>query len=87
MPLRTNSQSTRFDVSLPFLNAYNRTKSHGSIWSDFIPAEEYHVFQRGAYYSSEVIPDKLAVISLNTIYWYDANKGVFHRFDQVSTES
>jgi hypothetical protein len=49
--------------------------AHNSIWSDFIPAEEYHVFQRGAYYSSEVIPDKLAVISLNTIYWYDANKG------------
>jgi hypothetical protein len=30
----------------------------------------------GAYFSSEVIPDKLAVISLNTLYWYDNNKAV-----------
>ncbi|KAJ9103657.1 hypothetical protein QFC19_004232 [Naganishia cerealis] len=52
------------------------TNEFSNIWSDFIPAEEYHVFQRGAYYSSEVIPDRLAVISLNTIYWYDSNKAV-----------
>ncbi|KAI5451729.1 Endopolyphosphatase, variant 2 [Naganishia albida] len=52
------------------------TNEFSNIWSDFIPAEEYHVFQRGAYFSSEVIPDKLAVISLNTIYWYDSNKAV-----------
>lgn len=30
----------------------------------------------GAYYAREVIPDKLAVISLNTLYWYDSNKAV-----------
>lgn len=48
-----------------------------SIWSDYIPAEDYHVFQRGAYFAIDVIPDKLAVISLNTLYWYDANKGEF----------
>jgi endopolyphosphatase len=35
------------------------------------------VFQRGAYYSVEVIPDKLAVISLNTMYFYDSNKGTY----------
>jgi hypothetical protein len=52
-----------------------------SIWNDYIPAEDYHVFQRGAYFAIDVIPDKLAVISLNTLYWYDANKGefVFHK--------
>jgi endopolyphosphatase len=48
-----------------------------SIWNDYIPAEDYHVFQRGAYFAIDVIPDKLAVISLNTLYWYDANKGEF----------
>lgn len=48
-----------------------------SIWSDYIPAEDYHVFQRGAYFAIDVIPDRLAVISLNTLYWYDANKGEF----------
>jgi len=45
------------------------------IWSSFIPFPSYQVFQRGAYYSVEVIPDKLAVISLNTMYFYDSNKG------------
>lgn len=46
-----------------------------SIWSHFIPSEQYHVFQRGAYFAQEVIRDRLAVISLNTLYWYDSNKG------------
>jgi len=34
------------------------------------------VFQRGAYYSTEVIPGRVAVISLNSIYFYDSNKAV-----------
>ncbi|PPQ94043.1 hypothetical protein CVT25_009891 [Psilocybe cyanescens] len=34
------------------------------------------VFQRGAYYAVEVIPDAVAVISLNTMYFYDSNKVV-----------
>ncbi|WVQ75194.1 hypothetical protein IAR50_004805 [Cryptococcus sp. DSM 104548] len=44
-----------------------------SIWKRFIPPEASHVFERGAYFSSEVIPDKLAVISMNTLFWYDSN--------------
>ena len=32
------------------------------------------MFQRGAYYSVEVIPDEIAVISLNTLYFYDAQR-------------
>ncbi|WRT69448.1 uncharacterized protein IL334_006434 [Kwoniella shivajii] len=43
------------------------------IWGKFIPPDFAHVFERGAYYSSEVIPDRLAVISLNTLFWYDSN--------------
>ena len=43
------------------------------LWRHFIPEEERHVFERGVYYSVEVIPDRLAVISLNTLFWYDAN--------------
>ncbi|WVO13727.1 hypothetical protein L204_101349 [Cryptococcus depauperatus] len=43
------------------------------IWKHFIPSEAAHVFERGAYFSVEVIPDRLAVISLNTIFWYDSN--------------
>jgi endopolyphosphatase len=56
-----------------------------SIWDKFIPADDYHVFQRGAYFSAEVIPDQLAVISLNTLYWYDANKGVPGLCASIST--
>ncbi|KGB78065.1 endopolyphosphatase [Cryptococcus deuterogattii R265] len=43
------------------------------IWKHFIPSEAGHVFERGAYFSVEVIPDRLAVISLNTLFWYDSN--------------
>ncbi|PPQ98547.1 hypothetical protein CVT24_004038 [Panaeolus cyanescens] len=46
------------------------------IWSSFIPFPHLQVFQRGAYYAVEVIPDELAVISLNTLYFYDSNKVV-----------
>jgi len=48
-----------------------------SIWKSFIPFPSYQVFQRGAYYSVEVIPDAIAIISLNTMYFYDSNKGTF----------
>ncbi|KAI9632969.1 Metallo-dependent phosphatase-like protein [Dioszegia hungarica] len=43
------------------------------VWKDFIPDDYDHVFERGAYFSAEVIPDQLAVVSLNTLYWYDSN--------------
>lgn len=59
----------QFALSLSVLSEINR------IWSPFIPFPYLQVFQRGAYYSVEVIPDTLAVISLNTMYFYDSNKG------------
>ncbi|KAI0320832.1 hypothetical protein OF83DRAFT_1162184 [Amylostereum chailletii] len=46
------------------------------IWSAFIPFPSYQVFQRGAYFSVEVIPNQVAVLSLNTMYFYDSNKAV-----------
>lgn len=45
------------------------------IWKQFIPFPYHQVFQRGAYYSTEVIPGSVAAISLNTMYFYDSNKG------------
>lgn len=45
------------------------------IWRPFIPFSTFGVFQRGGYFIVDVIPGKLAVISLNTIYFYDSNKG------------
>ena len=47
--------------------------AHLSIWRHFIPSDDRHVFERGAYFSAEVIPDRLAVISLNTMFWFDSN--------------
>ncbi|KAF9518808.1 hypothetical protein BS47DRAFT_1370951 [Hydnum rufescens UP504] len=46
------------------------------IWSRFIPFESYQVFQRGAYFSLDIIPNELGALSLNTLYWYDNNKAV-----------
>lgn len=48
------------------------------IWDTFIPFPYLQVFQRGAYYAVDVIPGEVAVISLNTMYFYDANKGEFN---------
>ncbi|KAI0375671.1 hypothetical protein BV20DRAFT_932452 [Pilatotrama ljubarskyi] len=47
-----------------------------SIWRAFVPFPSYQVFQRGGYFSVEVIPDSVAVISLNTMYFYDSNTAV-----------
>ncbi|KDR83732.1 hypothetical protein GALMADRAFT_219563 [Galerina marginata CBS 339.88] len=52
------------------------TNEFASIWSSFIPFPYLQVFQRGAYFAVEVIPDELAVVSLNTMYFYDSNKVV-----------
>ena len=52
--------------------------SFSSIWKSFVPFHSYQVFQRGGYYSVEVIPDSVAVISLNTMYFFDSNKGASH---------
>ncbi|WWD20090.1 hypothetical protein CI109_104564 [Kwoniella shandongensis] len=49
------------------------TEEFLQIWKHFIPSDAAHVFERGAYFSQEVIPDRLAVISLNTLFWYDSN--------------
>jgi len=52
------------------------TNEFSQIWDAFIPFPYLQVFQRGAYFSVEVIPNEVAVISLNTMYFYDSNKAV-----------
>ncbi|KAI0660952.1 hypothetical protein C8Q70DRAFT_912248 [Cubamyces menziesii] len=52
------------------------TAEFTSIWRAFVPFPSYQVFQRGGYFSVEVIPDSVAVISLNTMYFYDSNTAV-----------
>lgn len=53
------------------------TKSYLGIWKNFIPEEQRHGFERGGWFSTEVIPNKLAVFSLNTLYFYSSNTAVY----------
>ncbi|KAK4690677.1 endopolyphosphatase, partial [Lecanoromycetidae sp. Uapishka_2] len=52
------------------------TKKYASVWKKLIPEEQRHGFIRGGWFSVEVIPNKLAVFSLNTIYFFDSNTAV-----------
>ncbi len=51
-------------------------KEYTDIWRNFIPEEQRHGFERGGWYYVEVIPGKLAVFSLNTLYFFKNNAGV-----------
>lgn len=58
-------------------NAPNRwTKKFANVWFKFIPEHQRHSFVEGGWFTSEVIPGKLAVISLNTMYFYESNSAV-----------
>ncbi|KAH9936952.1 Metallo-dependent phosphatase-like protein [Amylocystis lapponica] len=74
IPSIGNNDVWPHNIMMPGPNSV--TNEFSSIWRSFIPFESYQVFQRGGYYSVEVIPGSLAVISLNTMYFYDANKAV-----------
>ncbi|KAL1983898.1 hypothetical protein VTN96DRAFT_9822 [Rasamsonia emersonii] len=52
------------------------TKKFAKMWKKFIPEEQRHTFVEGGWFWSEVIPDKLAVVSLNTMYFFDSNHAV-----------
>lgn len=49
------------------------TKSLLEVWKNLIPEPQRHSFIEGGWFTSEVIPGKLAVISLNTMYFYSSN--------------
>ncbi|KAL7628698.1 Endopolyphosphatase [Parahypoxylon ruwenzoriense] len=51
-------------------------KAYNDIWGSFIPETQRHSFEFGGWFYVEVIPDKLAVFSLNTLYFFDRNAGV-----------
>ena len=52
-----------------------------------IPEYELHTFERGGYYAVEVVPNKLAVISLNTLYWYPPSKFILIVGSPVTQQS
>ncbi|KZT74415.1 endopolyphosphatase [Daedalea quercina L-15889] len=74
IPTIGNNDVWPHNIMLPGPNSV--TFEFSSIWRNLIPFESYQVFQRGGYFSVEVVPDQLAVVSLNTMYLYDSNKAV-----------
>ncbi|KAK0540637.1 Endopolyphosphatase [Tilletia horrida] len=63
-----------FPHNIMFPGPSDVTRELANIWAKHIPEFEVHNFQRGAYFAKEVVPNELAVLSLNTIYMYDSNK-------------
>ncbi len=52
------------------------TRDFADVWRKFIPEAQTHSFARGGWFFTEVIPNKLAVFSLNTMYFFDSNSAV-----------
>ncbi|EPQ64209.1 Bgt-3374 [Blumeria graminis f. sp. tritici] len=56
--------------------------TYASMWSSFIPKDQIPDFQKGGGYVVEVIPGNLAVLSLNTMYFFTHNVEVNGCSDQ-----
>lgn len=52
------------------------TQKYLSVWRKFIPEEQRHGFSTGGWFFVEVIPNRLAVFSLNTMYFFEHNTAV-----------
>ncbi|EXJ59031.1 hypothetical protein A1O7_06462 [Cladophialophora yegresii CBS 114405] len=52
------------------------TRAYLDVWNRFVPQAQRHSFARGGWFFTEVIPNKLAVFSLNTLYFFDSNSAV-----------
>lgn len=69
-----NNDILPHNVLMPGPNKWLRY--YADIWRHFIPEEQRHSFEFGGWFYVEVIPNKLAVFSLNTLYFFDRNAGV-----------
>lgn len=49
------------------------TRKFFNIWERLIPHSQMHTFVRGGFFFQEVIPDHLAVLSINTLYLFSSN--------------
>ncbi|KAJ2975867.1 hypothetical protein NUW58_g8241 [Xylaria curta] len=74
VPTFGNNDIYPHNILLPGPNDILRTYS--SIWQSFIPEAQRHSFEFGGWFYVEVIPDKLAVFSLNTMYFFERNAGI-----------
>lgn len=69
-----NNDILPHNILLPGPNKW--LKYYADIWKPFIPEEQRHSFEFGGWFYVEVIPNHLAVFSLNTLYLFDRNAGV-----------
>jgi endopolyphosphatase len=74
IPTLGNNDILPHNILLPGPNQWLRR--YADIWRRFIPEEQRHAFEFGGWFYVEVIPKKLAVFSLNTLYFFDRNAGV-----------
>ncbi|KAI0408899.1 Metallo-dependent phosphatase-like protein [Xylaria palmicola] len=74
VPTFGNNDIYPHNILMPGPNDILRT--YGSIWKPFIPEAQRHSFEFGGWFYVEVIPHKLAVFSLNTMYFFDRNAGI-----------
>jgi endopolyphosphatase len=74
IPTLGNNDVMPHNIFEPGPNAW--TSRYLDMWRQFIPEEQRHQFQRGGWFSVEVIPNKLVVFSLNTLYFFASNSAV-----------
>lgn len=74
IPTLGNNDILPHNIMLPGPNRW--LTNYASIWSHFIPEEQRHSFQLGGWFYVEVVPNKLAVVSLNTLYFFDRNAAI-----------
>jgi endopolyphosphatase len=74
VPTFGNNDFLPHNIFYPGPNKWLHT--YGDVWKRFIPEDQYHSFQFGGWFHVDVIPGKLAVFSLNTMYFFDRNAGV-----------
>ncbi|KAJ2903831.1 calcineurin-like phosphoesterase [Zalerion maritima] len=74
IPTFGNNDILPHNILLPGPN--NWLDTFTKIWKKFIPEVQRHSFDHGGWFYVEVIPQKLAVFSLNTLYFFDRNAGI-----------
>ncbi|KAK3694957.1 hypothetical protein B0T22DRAFT_453914 [Podospora appendiculata] len=74
VPTLGNNDILPHNILLPGPNKW--LQYYTDVWRRFIPEEQRHSFEFGGWFYVEVIPNKLAVFSLNTLYFFDRNAGV-----------
>lgn len=74
IPTFGNNDILPHNILLPGPNKW--LSYYADIWHAFIPEEQRHSFEFGGWFYVEVIPNTLAVFSLNTLYFFDRNAGV-----------